>query len=146
MGKDIITVEDPDGLYLYENGKWIKKDVADFNKGIHVVYFDNKDCLACRLFDMVWFPLVKSNEWKDIKFWVVICSWFDKRCSDNLAKGLFKNYMVKASPTTLIIKDGVVVDTIRGFLKIGELKERIEGILKKQKKTSGETATKGFWC
>ena len=143
--KDTITDDDPDGLYLYENGGWVRKGKAYFDEGIHVVYFDNKECFACRLFDLIWFPFVKMEKIKDVKFWVVVCSWFDKKCGDQTAKNLFKNYIIKASPTVLIIKNGVVVEKLRGILKIEELEAHIEKAIKGEKKKEKETV-KRYYC
>ncbi|MCR8453657.1 MAG: thioredoxin family protein [Crenarchaeota archaeon] len=137
--------EKPDGLYLYENGAWIQKSQEDFTEGVHIVYFNNKECFACLLFNATWNKFVELTNSSNLKFWTVICSWFAKKCSDDRAKWLFENYQVKSSPTILIIRDGVIVKTIKGSLSLEELEKQIKDVLE-GKEEQKEDLTKRFVC
>lgn len=136
-----------DGLYIYENGNWVQKSQEDFTEGIHIVYFNNRDCFACKVFDSTWSEFVKLPDLSGVRFWMVVCTWFSKKCSNERAKWLFENYQIKSSPTTLIIRDGVILETIKGSLSLDELKERVKKVLEgKREKEKSKESTRGYVC
>ena len=126
--RKVISIDDPDGIYFYDGNGWVKADSVDFRRGIHVIYFDNKRCLACRIYDFEWFPLVENMKDSDVAFWIILCEWFSSECSSELASKVFKEYDVTASPTTLILKDGKIVKKIEGVISAKKLKRYIESV------------------
>lgn len=99
----------PNGLYLYSPEKrgWVLLDklwLAD--SGVHVVYFDNTLCPACRRFDNTWFPFVEQNAGRSngVYFMIALCDWFAKQCSSEPARRLFEIFDVHVSPTIVLLE------------------------------------------
>ena len=135
------------GTYKYQNGKW-QRETPNFSSGVHVVYFGNNKCGACRLFDYLWELAVKRWREDNVDFWIVRCDWFDHECSDKTAKKLFREYKINASPTLIIIRDGKIIDRITGALTPKELEAWIKYTLKenKEEKKREKRSSLGYFC
>ena len=111
----------PDGIYVYEEGKWkllrsdgAPLDLSEAGDGVVVVYFDNALCPACRLQDRYWIDLVRRYSGDSrVKFYVVLCNWFSQNCSSRAAAESFKKYSINASPTIIVaaVKGGKSIYT-----------------------------------
>lgn len=128
----MITIRDPDGVYKYDGDSWKAEENPDFSEGVHVIYFDNRKCMACRIYDFEWFPLVEEMKKKanGITFWVVLCDWFGSECDSKVASKLFKEYNITASPTTLIIVNGKVKNKLEGVVLANKLRKYIQDAFK----------------
>ena len=135
---DLVGIGSPHGVYAYnsDRDKWVlirTKGNAFTPKrdGIYVIYFDNTECPACRVYDLVWYPLAKalSKRIKGLNFMVVLCAWFSLKCSSEAASKSFTHYRVFASPTTvlLFVRNGKIVHEDR-FEGVKEPKEFISKI------------------
>ncbi len=98
----------PNGLYVYSREKkgWILLDrfwLGD--NGLHVIYFDNALCPACRRFDKIWFPFVEKNAEQagNTYFMIALCNWFAKQCGAEPARRFFEIFDVHVSPTILFL-------------------------------------------
>ncbi|MGC8987609.1 hypothetical protein [Infirmifilum sp.] len=119
----------PNGLYLYSTTekRWIQLERFWLSEnGVHVIYFDNTLCPACRKFDKTWFTFVEQNAEKarDTYFMIALCDWFAGQCGSEPARRLFEIFDVHVSPT--------IVFLIR---KGGELKKSLkhEGVMDMEK-------------
>lgn len=109
---DIIGVDSPHGIYIYDRGedKWVlsRSDGSPYvpvGNGFYVMYFDNTKCPACRIYDLAWYPATKilSNRFKDLNFIIILCEWFSSKCRSEAASRSFNNYSIHASPTTILL-------------------------------------------
>jgi len=98
----------PNGLYVYSREKrgWVLLDrfwLGD--NGVHVIYFDNTLCPACRRFDKTWFTFVEKSADKadSTYFMIALCDWFARQCSSEHAKRLFEIFDVHISPTIVFL-------------------------------------------
>ncbi len=124
----VIDSSSPHGVYVYNKEKkaWVLTQTSGGpfkpeKDGLYVVYFGNTRCPACKAYDTIWYPYVELLGWKleDVEFVVVLCEWFTHKCFSEAARNSFKEYNVKASPTTLFV-----------CLKNGEkvFEEKVEGV------------------
>lgn len=132
-----------EGVYRYDNSDWVP-DKPKFDTGIHIVYFGNNKCGACRMFDPFWELAVRKTDDEKMNFWIVRCTWFEINCDDELAKKLFEEYDISSSPTIMIIKDGKILDKISGVLKTNELIVWIKSVL--EDKAEKPKTKLGFYC
>ncbi|MGC8620664.1 MAG: hypothetical protein ACP5U0_01865 [Caldisphaera sp.] len=100
------------GIYFFDKSSfnWKKINCDEFRKenGINVIYFSNRYCAACKLFNLLWYPFVdkfvRTNKNIDfIYFFVVSCNWFIYDCKSECALNAFKKYSINVSPVTLLI-------------------------------------------
>ncbi len=121
---DMVGVDSPHGIYIYDRGKdkWVLVKVSgEYFKpdkdGVYVIYFDNTMCPACRIYDLSWYPYVKlfSRNLENTYFVVILCAWFAHNCKSEAARESFKHYNIKASPTTVLlcVSNGEVVEEER---------------------------------
>lgn len=92
-----------EGVYVYENGKPVQVESLDLSEGRFVVFFDNRKCAFCRIFDVMWDVLVKDPTFKGVRFVKVVCSYFASDCSNEKAKSAYIEHEVWKSPTVLLI-------------------------------------------
>ncbi len=141
---DIVDVNSPHGIYIYdkEKDKWVlvRTEGEAFKPeedGVYVIYFDNTRCPACRIYDLSWYPYIKlvGRNLENVKFIIILCSWFARNCESEAAKNSFKEYDVHASPTTylLYVKNGEVVlkDKLEGSKPLDVLTKKIDEFLEK---------------
>ncbi|MEM0495199.1 MAG: thioredoxin family protein [Thermofilum sp.] len=109
----------PHGIYVYspEARRWVSASresiLAD---GAYVIYFDNTSCSACRKFDETWFPFTERAAAESrVRFVIVLCEWFAKRCTSEDAKELFKEFDVHISPTLVFLRreNGKIVKKLK---------------------------------
>lgn len=137
-----IDPSSPHGIYRYDyaSGAWVEINPAEGYlepraDGLHVIYFDNARCPACRVYDLYWFPFVSlmGQMYDNANFYVVLCEWFARNCGSEKASRTFERYDVHASPTTMIlyVSGGKVVATRRleGVKRIDQLAEELERFL-----------------
>lgn len=111
--------DSPHGVYVYspEAGKWVSASresiLAD---GAYMIYFDNTSCNACRKFDETWFPFVeRAAAERRVRFVIVLCEWFAKKCTSEDASELFREFDVHISPTIVFLKreNGKIVKKLK---------------------------------
>lgn len=126
----IVNESSQNGIYTYDSASGLWKFIrseGDYykpdKKGIHVIYFDNAKCSACRKYDNIWFPFVQNTATtkNNTYFVIILCNWFARDCTSKAAAESFRFYDIHASPTTLVI----YVDD-RGEIKY---QEKYEGVL-----------------
>lgn len=92
-----------EGLYIYIDGTPKKIDSLTFNEGKYIVFFDNRKCPFCRIFDVLWEVLLKDLGTKNIKFIKIVCSYFASECSNEEAKKFYVEYEIWKSPSIMLI-------------------------------------------
>jgi thioredoxin-related protein len=95
-----------DGVYVYDQERrgWVFEEKSPFREdGYYVLYFDNTRCPACRKFDEEWFRFVEAADPPRPTFIIILCTWFAKLCSSEIAKRLFEIFDVHVSPTILFM-------------------------------------------
>ena len=135
-----VDVKCPHGIYIYDRKRdlWVLvRSEGDYYKpvedGIHIIYFDNTKCPACRKYDNIWFPFVRkaANKMQKCIFVIILCDWFARECKSEAASKSFRQYDIHASPTTLFlyVNNGSIVyqEKYEGVLYEFELKLIIEG-------------------
>jgi len=93
-----------EGIYEYVDGKPVKVDSLSFCDGRYAVFFDNRKCPFCRIFDVMWDVLLKDASFKDVKFVKVVCSYFASECSNEAAKRAYIEHEVWKSPTVMLVE------------------------------------------
>lgn len=144
---DIVGANAPHGIYMYDKkrGKWllIKRSGGHYTPektGIHVIYFDNASCPACRVYDITWYTYIEMIGRKLDKtyFIIILCDWFAERCGSEAAKKSFQHYNIHASPTTLLlyIENGETIysEKIEGARTLDYLALKIDEFMRKARK------------
>lgn len=103
-----VGSDTPHGVYIYSPGagEWLSAGKEDLlADGAYVIYFDNTKCSACRKFDGDWFPFVEKVAAEEkVKFVIILCEWFAKKCNSEDARDLFKEFDVHISPTLVFLR------------------------------------------
>ncbi|MCS7128368.1 MAG: hypothetical protein N3E36_04215 [Sulfolobales archaeon] len=134
----LVKADSPHGIYFFDKKlkEWalVKRDGGpiSFEKdGFYVIYFDNAKCPACRIYDLFWYPFVETVgvNLESVEFIIVYCEWFARNCQSEAAASSFKEYEVKASPTTAFIEvrnGGVLKKELKsGVMRIEELAKKV---------------------
>ncbi len=117
-GFKIIDSSSPNGIYVYDSSSRIWRRIqcdkfSPWSDGLYIIYFDNTKCPACRKYDPTWFKFVEdtSSRDSDVHFVIVLCDWFARKCRAEEAASTFREFGVRASPTTVLIyvKDGKII-------------------------------------
>jgi len=133
-----LDASTPHGVYVYDKGSglWLPLPAGGafkpYRDGFYAVYFDNTRCPACRVYDAVWYAYVElvGRRIPDTEFVVVLCEWFSGRCGSRAAAESFREYGVRASPTTVLLRveGGEIAGRrdLRGVRGVGELARELE--------------------
>jgi thiol-disulfide isomerase/thioredoxin len=128
-----INAKVPHGVYRFnrEAGVWEPlpedgKPLALSEDGVYVVYFGNTKCPACRVYDTIWNLYIDTvgRNLEGVTHYAVICGWFAGECSSEKAALSFKQFDVRASPTTLVVR-------VSGGSSVSM--ERLEGVVPQTK-------------
>lgn len=142
-----VDVESPHGIYYYdkEKNEWVlvmrDNGILDpfLGDGYYVIYFDNTECPACRIYDLSWYSFIElfGKDYENINFMIVLCAWFARECDSKAASESFKKYEVKASPTTILWfvrnKEIIAVERREGSMSLNKLAKFIDEFIKKNK-------------
>jgi hypothetical protein len=93
-----------EGVYIYVDGKPQRISSLSFENGKYIVFFDNRKCPFCRIFDVMWDLLVKDQMLSDIKFVKVVCSYFASDCVNEEAKKAYTEHEIWKSPTVMLVE------------------------------------------
>ncbi|MET1101895.1 MAG: hypothetical protein ABWW69_05410 [Pyrodictiaceae archaeon] len=146
-----VTASSRNGVYVYEPSKrmWrlLREEgeafkLGELGPGVYVVYFDNTLCKACRLYDNYWYSFIdKYGDASGTYYVIVLCDWFTIKCSSEAAKKSFKEYSIKASPTTIValVEDSKIVyrEVYEGVLSFEELERTVLGFRDRARKALG---------
>jgi len=130
----LVGPESKNGIYVYnkEEKLW-ELVIVDGNEfkpwkdGYYVIYFDNTRCPACRIYDLSWYVYIETigRTLDNTEFVIILCNWFSGDCDSEAASKSFKEYGIKASPTTVLleVRNGEIVrrENIRGAKDLGTL-------------------------
>jgi len=137
-----IEPSSPHGIYVYDrkSRSWSLRSFdggfKPWKDGYYVLYFDNALCPACRIHDLAWFTYVElfGRKMEGVEFVVVLCGWFARECNSSDASATFREFEVRASPTTImvLVKNGKIQDRreLRGAKTLSELSEAISSFIK----------------
>ena len=135
LGYRVISENCPHGIYIYDRKTGLWKLITNnelIRDGYYVIYFNNSQCIACKLFDFSWYIFIETigKNYENIIFIIVRCEWFTTSCNSKLAKEYFKKFNITSSPSLILIKAKnrkiIVKKHIRGVKSPDELVEEIE--------------------
>lgn len=93
-----------EGIYEYIDGRPQRTSSLTLGNGRYIIFFDNRKCPFCRIFDVMWDVLLRDPQLKGVKFLKVVCSYFASDCTNEEAKKAYMEYEVWKSPTVMLVE------------------------------------------